>query len=65
VVEHRHPVGAGCLGDEAFGFPIIDAAQLVFVIEVLDRTAMLNKSQAFTVEREATRDRPSIMRARG
>ena len=27
VIGHQHPVGAGCLGDEAFGFRIIDAAQ--------------------------------------
>jgi hypothetical protein len=32
VVEHQHPTGAGCPGDEAFGFRIIDAAQLVLPI---------------------------------
>src|SRR6202043_1362911 len=61
MVEYQHPAGAGCLGDEAYGFRIIDAAQLVLVIEVLDRAAMLDMSQPFTVEREATRDRPCIM----
>src|SRR5580704_10555405 len=61
MVEYQHPAGAGCLGDEAYGFGIIDAAQLVLVIEVLDRAAMLDMSQPFTVEREATRDRPCIM----
>src|SRR6202048_4385402 len=61
MVEYQHPAGAGCLGDEAYGFRIINAAQLVLVIEVLDRAAMLDMSQPFTVEREATRDRPCIM----
>jgi len=28
MVEYQHPAGAGCLGDEAYGFGIIDAAQL-------------------------------------
>jgi hypothetical protein len=34
VVEYQHPVGVGCLGDEAYGFRIIDAAQLILVIEL-------------------------------
>src|SRR5215472_10048109 len=57
-----HPAGAGCLGDEVFGFRIIDAAQLILIVEVLDRAAMLDKSQALTVEREVTGDRPSTRR---
>jgi hypothetical protein len=44
MVEYQHPAGAGCLGDEAYGFRIIDAAQLVLVIEVLDRTAVRGRT---------------------
>ena len=42
VVEYQHPIGAGHLRDEALGFGIIDAAQFVLVVEVLDRAAMLD-----------------------
>jgi len=49
MVEHQYPTGAGCLGDEAFGFRIIDAAQLILIVEVLDRAAMLYKSLALTI----------------
>jgi hypothetical protein len=57
--EYQHPVGAGCLGDEAFGFRIIDAAQLVLVIEVLDLAAMLDKSTSGPVGRFLPRGIPA------
>ena len=37
-----YALSAGCLGDEAYGFRIIDAAQLILVIEVVDRAVMLD-----------------------
>jgi hypothetical protein len=61
VVENQHSLGAGDLGHEAFGLRIIDPAQLVLVIEVLDGTAVLDERQAFDVERQPPRDRPGIM----
>ena len=42
-------INAAGLGNQAFGLRIVDVAQFVLVIEVLDGAAMRNDGQAFDV----------------
>ena len=61
VVEHQHALGAGGFRHEPFALGIVHSAQLVLVIEVLDRTAVLDQGQTFAVERQMRRHRASIV----
>ena len=58
-----HPAAAGYLGDEPFGFRIIDAAQLVLVIEVLDALRCSRRAKSSPSVVRQTRARPSITNA--
>ena len=48
-------------GSHPLGLGIIDAAQLVLVVEVRHRTAVLDQGQALTIERQTRRHRTSIV----
>jgi hypothetical protein len=52
VVEHQHAGAPGDVGNETLRFRVVDPAQFVFVIEVLDRAALLDDGQTLDIQRQ-------------
>src|ERR1700730_7364486 len=61
VIEDEYPVGAGRGLDQPFRLRIIDASDLVFVIEVLYRTVLPNQGKPFSIKRNRLADRANIV----
>src|ERR1700730_18124154 len=61
VIEDEYPVGAGRGLDQPFRLRIIDASDLVFVVEVLHRTVLPNQSKPFSIKRNRLADRANVV----
>src|SRR6266852_8964754 len=61
VIEDEYPVSAGRGFDQPFRLWIIDASDLVFVVEVVDLTVLPNQGKPFSIKRNRLADRANIM----
>src|SRR3979411_3494117 len=61
MVEDEYPVGPGRGLDQPFRLRIIDASDLVFVVEVLYRTVLPNQGKPFSIKRNRLADRANVV----
>src|SRR4030088_2609353 len=61
MVEDEYPVGPGRGLDQPFRLRIVDASDLVFVVEVLDLTVLPDQGKPFSIKRNRLADRTNVV----
>src|ERR1700761_7768752 len=60
VIEDDDPIRLQCRAEESLDRGIIDLADLVLVVKILDRRRMPDQRKPFAFEREAVGDRAAV-----